>query len=232
MAEPEEILVAVERALRGATSVLRGCRVLVTAGPTREALDPIRVLTNRSSGRMGYALAAEAHARGAEVTLISGPTTIEPPCGVTVERVETTTDLANAMSRHLPEADVLLMAAAPADFAAAEPAAEKRPRRGGDLTVALVPTPDVLEHTRGRRKKGATIVGFAYETGDGVRRAREKLERKGLDIAVLNMAAPDAGTEVETNRITLVTRDGDIPGPLELKSAAAARVLDAVERLR
>jgi len=124
------------------------------------------------------------------------------------------------------------MAAAPADYTAAEPGTEKRPRRDGDLTVTLVPTPDVLDGTRGHRKAGATVVGFAYETGDGVRRAREKLERKGLDLVVLNLAEPGAGTEVETNRITLVTRDGEVPGPLEPKSAAAARVLDAVERLR
>jgi phosphopantothenoylcysteine decarboxylase/phosphopantothenate--cysteine ligase len=232
MAEPEEIQAAVERLLRSPTSPLRGTRVVVTAGPTREPLDPIRVVSNRSSGRMGYALAAEAHARGADVTLISGPTTLPAPPGITVERIETTADLAEAVGRHLPAADVLLMAAAPADYRPAEPATGKRARNDGEMSVRFVPTLDVLESTRSLRKPGARIVGFAYETGDGLARARAKLERKGLDLVVLNLAEPGAGADVATNRVTLVTRDGDVPGPLESKTAAAARVLDAVEHLR
>jgi phosphopantothenoylcysteine decarboxylase / phosphopantothenate---cysteine ligase len=231
MAEPEEIEVAVDRMLRGRGSALRGRRVLVTAGPTREPLDPIRVVTNRSSGRMGYALAAESHARGADVILVSGPTTLPAPPGITVEPVETTADLAAAVARHLPAADVLLMAAAPADFRPAEPAAGKRARTEGELAVKFAPTTDVLESTRALRKPGARIVGFAYETADGVARARAKLERKGLDLVVLNLAEPGAGADAVTNRVTLVTREGEVPGPLEPKAHAAARVLDAVERL-
>ena len=231
MAEPEAIFAAAVRAVRGDASVLRGRRVLVTAGPTREHLDPIRVVTNISSGRMGFALAADAYARGAEVVLISGPTALAPPTGVRMERVESTADLAAAVARHLPEADVLLMAAAPADYRPDTPAASKRSRKDGTLSVTLVPTEDVLETTRPLRKPGAVLVGFAYETDDGLAKARAKRERKGLDLVVLNLAEPGAGAEVDTNRVTLVSAEGETPGPLESKLAAAARILDAVEAL-
>lgn len=231
MAEPEAIFTAAVRAVRGTASPLRGRRVLVTAGPTREHLDPIRVVTNISSGRMGFALAADAYARGAEVTLLAGPTALTPPPGVRVERVETTADLAAAVARHLPETDVLLMAAAPADYRPDAPATGKRPRSDGPVSLTLHPTDDVLEATRPHRKPGAVIVGFAYETADGIARARAKLDRKGLDLVVLNLDEPGAGAEVETNRVTLVTRTGDTPGPLESKAQAAVRILDAVEEI-
>jgi phosphopantothenoylcysteine decarboxylase/phosphopantothenate--cysteine ligase len=229
MSEPEDILVAALRLVCGASGPLRGRRILVTAGPTREPLDPVRLVTNRSSGRMGFAIAAEAYVRGGDVVLIAGPTVLPPPFGVTLERVETTADLAAAVSRHLPAADVLIMAAAPADFGAAAPATDKRARSQGPLTVTLAPTPDVLEGTRALRKPGALIVGFAYESADGIARARAKLTRKGLDLVVLNVVEPGAGAEVETNRITLVTADGELPGPFESKADAARRILDAVE---
>jgi phosphopantothenoylcysteine decarboxylase/phosphopantothenate--cysteine ligase len=231
MAEPEAIFAAAVRAVRGDASVLRGRRVLVTAGPTREHLDPIRVVTNISSGRMGVALAADAGARGAEVVLLVGPTALPLPAGVRVERVESTADLAAAVARHLPDADVLLMAAAPADYRPEKTAAGKRARQEGALTVALVPTEDVLESTRALRKPGAVVVGFAYETDDGLAKARAKLARKGLDLVVLNLAEPGAGAEVDTNRVTLVSAKGEAAGPLESKDDAAARILDAVEGL-
>jgi phosphopantothenoylcysteine decarboxylase/phosphopantothenate--cysteine ligase len=231
MSEPEEIFAEVERLLRGRTSGLRGRRVLVTAGPTREALDPVRVITNRSSGRMGFALAHAAYLRGADVTLLVGPTSLTPPYGPKVERVESTADLEAAVALHLPTADVLLMAAAPADFRPRTPATGKRVREEGALALALEPTPDVLANTRHRRKPGAVIVGFAYETDDGVANARAKLSRKGLDLVVLNMVEPEAGAEVVTNRVTLVTADQAEPGPVESKDDAAERILDAVEAL-
>jgi phosphopantothenoylcysteine decarboxylase/phosphopantothenate--cysteine ligase len=231
MAEPEAIFAAAVRSVRGDASALRGRRVLVTAGPTREHLDPIRVVTNISSGRMGVALAADAGARGAEVVLLIGPTALPLPAGVRVERVESTADLAAAVARHLPEADVLLMAAAPADYRPEKPAAGKRARQEGALTVALVPTEDVLESTRTLRKPGAVVVGFAYETDDGLAKARAKLTRKGLDLVVLNLAEPGAGAEGDTNRVTLVSARGETAGPLESKDDAAARILDAVEGL-
>jgi phosphopantothenoylcysteine decarboxylase/phosphopantothenate--cysteine ligase len=145
--------------------------------------------------------------------------------------VQSTADLAEAVARHLPDADVLLMAAAPADFRPAQAAPVKQARTGGPLTVSLVPTEDVLEGTRKQRKPGAVVVGFAYETDDGPARARAKLERKELDLVVLNLHEPGAGAEVETNRVTLVRPERDVPGPLESKAAAAARILDAVEEL-
>jgi phosphopantothenoylcysteine decarboxylase/phosphopantothenate--cysteine ligase len=231
MSEPEELLVEIERALRSPGSALRGRRVLVTAGPTREPLDPIRVISNRSSGRMGFALARAAYARGATVTVIAGPTALAPPVGVAGERVETTADLAAAVGRHLPDSDVLVMAAAPADYRPAQPAATKGSREGGAVQLVLQPTPDVLSSTRSRRKNGAVIVGFAYETDPGEAKARAKLEHKGLDLIVLNRHEPGAGAEGPTNRVTLITRDRSDPGPLETKDQAAERILDAVERL-
>jgi phosphopantothenoylcysteine decarboxylase/phosphopantothenate--cysteine ligase len=229
MSEPEEIFAAAERILGARTSRLAGRRVLVTAGPTREPLDPIRVVTNRSSGRTGFELARAAYARGADVVLIAGPTALTPPSGCRVIRVETTEQLTTAVGEHLSKADVLLMAAAPADYRPAAPASAKQPRQSGSVTVTLEPTPDVLERTRGSRRAGALIVGFAYETEDGLARARAKLERKGLDLVVLNVHGPETGAEVATNQVTLVTRDGATQGPVESKAAVARRILDAVE---
>ena len=231
MSEPEEIFLEIERAVRAPASKLAGKAVLVTAGPTREALDPIRVLSNRSSGRQGFALAEAAFARGADVTLVAGPTALTPPYGCRVDRVDSTAELAAAVARHLPSADVLLMAAAPADFRPATTDAKKRTRAAGDLSLTLAPTPDVLVGTRDRRKPGALAVGFAYETDDGETNARAKLAAKGLDLVVLNLAEEGAGAEGETNRLTLVSAEGVTAGPLETKRQAAERVLDTVERL-
>jgi phosphopantothenoylcysteine decarboxylase/phosphopantothenate--cysteine ligase len=230
MSEPEEIFAAAERLLGARSSRLAGRRVVVTAGPTREPLDPIRVLTNRSSGRMGFELARAAYARGANVMVIAGPTALPAPTGVEVVRVETTDDLAAALEQHLPDADLLLMAAAPADYRPSAPASDKRPRQEGGVTLALEPTADVLERTRGARKAGAMIVGFAYETDDALTHARTKLEKKGLDLVVLNVDGPQTGAEVATNQVTLVTRESQEQGPLESKAAAARRILDAVEQ--
>ena len=231
MSEPDAIFVAAERLLRQADSRLAGRRVLVTAGPTRELLDPIRVITNRSSGRMGFALARAAYARGADVTLIAGPTALAPPIGPDVMRVESTADLAEAVGNALPETDVLLMAAAPADYRPAAPASTKRRLSDGAIAVELHPSVDVLETTRSRRKGGSIAVGFAYETEHGIARARAKLERKGLDLVVLNLDEEGSGAEVETNRVTLVSADAAQELPLLPKSDAAERILDAVERL-
>jgi phosphopantothenoylcysteine decarboxylase/phosphopantothenate--cysteine ligase len=204
----------------------------VTAGPTREAIDPVRVVTNRSSGRMGYALARAAWLRGADVTLISGPSALPPPIGVAVVRVETTADLRAAVDGALPDADVLLMAAAPADYRPARALEAKAPRAGGALALALEPTEDILLATAGRRKKGAVMVGFALETGDAPAKAREKLARKRLDLVVANDASePGAGPEVLTNRVTLVWADGEIALPLQGKDLVAEAILDRVAAL-
>ncbi len=231
MSEPETILAHAARLLRG-KGPLAGRRVVVTAGPTRESIDPVRVVTNRSSGKMGYRVAEAAWERGADVVLVSGPVALPAPVGVTVRRVETTKDLAGAVEAELPAADVLIMAAAPADFRPASPSPSKQPRSEGALALPLEPTDDVLGGTRGRRKPGSVTVGFALETGgDAVARARVKLARKDLDLIVVNDATePGAGFEHDTNRVALVDREGGVRIlPLQSKREVAEAILDAVE---
>jgi phosphopantothenoylcysteine decarboxylase/phosphopantothenate--cysteine ligase len=231
MSEPETIVAHAERILRAPHSRLNGKKVVVTAGPTREALDPVRVITNRSSGRMGYALARAAFARGAEVVLISGPTLLSPPPGVEPIRVESTEEMARAVAAALKKAAVLVMAAAPADFRPARPAKRKRPRSEGPLSLELEPTPDILENTKPLRRRCVTV-GFALETGSDLARARRKLEDKGLDLIVVNRAdEPGSGTEVETNRVTLIGKRGSESLPLLAKEEVAEKIWDAVEEL-
>lgn len=230
MSEPETIMAHAARLLRS-RGRLAGKQVVVTAGPTREAIDPVRTISNRSSGKMGYRIAEAAWERGAEVTLISGPVEIPPPVGVTLVRVETTAEMERAVSAALPVADLLVMAAAPADYRPVKPAGAKRPRTDGPLSLPLEPTPDILSSTRNARKNGSLIVGFALETGDAIARAQAKLERKGLDLIVVNDALePGAGFEVETNRVTLIGR-GETPRelPLQSKRDVAEAILDTIE---
>jgi phosphopantothenoylcysteine decarboxylase/phosphopantothenate--cysteine ligase len=233
MSEPEEIVAQVERTIRATGSKLASRTVLVTAGPTREPLDPVRVLTNRSSGRMGYALAAAGFARGADVVLVTGPTTLRPPIGVTVVRVETTENLRDAVASHLPRSAVLIMAAAPADYRPAHAAATKRSREAGPLSLELEPTADVLRSTAAARPGGLVTVGFALETGDDLGRARTKQADKKLDVIVHNDATePGAGFEVDTNRITVIRRDGSAHAlPLMSKLDVAEKILDEIEML-
>ncbi len=230
MSEPEVILAHAERLLR-ARGALLGRRVVITAGPTREPIDPVRVVTNRSSGKMGYRLAEAAWARGAEVLLISGPSSEPAPVGVTLDRVDTTAAMAASVAAALPSADVLIMAAAPADFRPAAPADRKRPREEGALAIAMEPTADILSTTAALRRPGSVIVGFALETGDAATRGRAKLVRKNLDLIVVNDALDEgAAFEVDTNRVLILSRDGeDIVVPLAGKRAVAERILDAVE---
>jgi phosphopantothenoylcysteine decarboxylase/phosphopantothenate--cysteine ligase len=228
MVEPEDIVAWAERLLLSGPP-FAGRSVVVTAGPTREAMDPVRVITNRSSGRMGYALAASAWRRGADVTLVAGPSALPLPVGVTVVRVETTDDLLKAVGMALPEADALIMAAAPADFRPARRSDTKTRRGAGALQLSLEPTADVLVGTLKRRRKGAVVVGFALEAGGAVRKAREKLARKQLDLVVANDARePGAGPEVETNRVAIVTRDSVEQLSLMTKEQVAEAVLDRV----
>ena len=230
MSEPETIIAHAARLLRGKTP-LQGRRVVVTAGPTRESIDPVRVVTNRSSGKMGYRVAEAAWERGAEVVLISGPVALPSPVGVTVRRVETTKELEDAVRADLSEADVLVMAAAPADYRPAHPSASKQPRMQGALAVPMEPTDDILSTTEERRKPGSVIVGFALETGDALDKARAKLERKHLDLIVVNDALePGAGFEHDTNRVALLDREGNVRIlPLQSKREVAEAILDAVE---
>ncbi|HEU5050093.1 MAG TPA: bifunctional phosphopantothenoylcysteine decarboxylase/phosphopantothenate--cysteine ligase CoaBC [Gemmatimonadales bacterium] len=231
MSEPETILAHAARLLRH-DSPLAGRSVVVTAGPTRESLDPVRVITNRSSGRMGFAIAEAAWARGADVLLISGPTALAAPAGIEVRRVETTADLEHAVRAALPTADVLIMAAAPADYRPRASAEQKVERDAGGATLALEPTADILAGTIDARKRGSVIVGFALETGDAERKALAKLDRKALDLIVVNDALEaGAGFEVETNRVTILARGGGrTEVPLQAKRDVAEAVLDAVER--
>src|SRR6266704_3157530 len=232
MSEPEAILVAAERLLGNpGTGKWAGKRVVVTAGPTREHLDPVRVLTNPSSGRMGYALAEAAYARGADVALVTGPTELPLPAGVTAHRVETTEEMQRAVATLVKQADLLLMAAAPADYRPTRNSAAKRPRAGAALTVELEATPDVLGSLE--RPKGCRVVGFALEAGgDGLARAQQKLREKDLDAIILNDALePGAGFEVSTNRVTIIRRNGEpIALPLLPKRDVADKILDAVEQ--
>ncbi len=230
MSEPETILAHAARVLRRG-SALAGRTVVVTAGPTREPIDPVRVVTNRSSGKMGYRLAEAAWERGADVVLISGPVTLKPPVGVRLCSVETTEDLEQAVAKELPGADVLIMAAAPADYRPSSPSTAKRPRTDGALAIPMEPTADILRATVAVRKAGSVIVGFALETGDAIQKARTKLEGKALDLIVVNDALePGAGFDVDTNRVAILDREGNARViPLASKREVADTILDAVE---
>jgi phosphopantothenoylcysteine decarboxylase/phosphopantothenate--cysteine ligase len=230
MSEPETIMAHAARLLRGGQ--LSGRKVVVTAGPTRESIDPVRVVTNRSSGKMGFRVAEAAWERGADVVLISGPVALADPIGISVRRVETTQEMEDAVRAELPGADVLVMAAAPADFRPSSPSDGKRPRIDGALAIPMEPTGDVLDATRGVRKPGSMMVGFALETGDALAKALAKLERKGLDLIVVNDALePGAGFEKDTNRVALLGRDGTRQIlPLQSKREVAEAILDRVEQ--
>ena len=232
--EPGEILPRIGRALETATG-LRGRKVVATAGPTRAALDPVRFITNRSSGRMGFALAEAAWRRGGDVTLISGPGRMPRPSGPDVVEVETAGEMLSALETALTDADILLMAAAVGDFEPAR-AADSKIRKtdgaGKGIEVALRAGPDLLIETRAfRERKGIFTLGFALETEDLLTRGREKLERKGMHLVAVNSAVePGAGFESETNRITLIDRSGRVEElPLAKKTELADALLDRVE---
>ncbi len=232
MPEPDTIVAHVARVLEE-KGRLAGRRVVITAGPTREPLDPVRFLSNRSSGKMGVALAAAAWRRGADVTLIAGPLAVTPPQGVRHVSIETTEEMAAAVERSLRNADVLIMAAAPADFRAAEPAPRKIKKANAPSSIALAEAPDILLSTRGARRNGLIVVGFALETHDAVAGGREKLASKGLDLIVVNDATEEgAGFGVDTNRVTIIDRDGgEAPLPLLSKADVADAILDRIEAL-
>jgi phosphopantothenoylcysteine decarboxylase/phosphopantothenate--cysteine ligase len=212
---------------------LQGVRVLVTAGPTREAIDPVRFISNPSSGRMGHALAAEAERRGAEVTLVSGPTALEPPPGVDAVDVTTAERMHQAVQERTGEIDLFIGAAAVADWRPAEPEEQKLHKDGRDeMTLRMVRTPDIIAAVATWEPK-PFIVGFAAETEDTVARAAGKLRRKGMDMIVANdVTAPGAGFDVQTNRVTLIDvigRETDLP--LMSKRDVAAAILDRAGQL-
>ena len=238
MAEPEEIMVEAGRILEP-ESELAGRKLVVTAGPTREAIDPVRFIGNRSSGRMGFELAASAWRRGAEVVCIHGPVSVPPPLGPRNIEVEDAVSMLNALRTELEGSSVLCMAAAVSDFQVEQPSNEKIKKdelAAGKLALALESGPDLLLETAEQRAAaGVFTLGFALETTDGVSNATAKLERKSMSLVALNQAgAQDAGFEVDTNRITLIDPSGSVEElPLLSKREAADRLLDRIEdRLR
>ena len=217
-------------------SALRGRRVVVTAGPTYEDIDPVRYLGNRSSGRMGFALAAEAQRRGAQVTLVAGPTPLEPPVLDEVARVRSAAEMHAVVLRAAATADVVIMASAVADYMPAARASRKIAKADGSMTLTLQRTPDILADLArlpSRLSSGVPmLVGFAAETGDPEAKAREKRGRKGVELMVANdVSRPDAGFDVATNAVTLIDAEGERVVPLQSKERVAAAILDRVEQL-
>ncbi len=231
MPEPETIFARVGRLLERHDLTGRG--IIVTAGATREPIDPVRFISNRSSGKMGVAIASAAWRRGAEVTLVAGPLEIEPPRWVTLVRVESTEEMTDAVAGALPGADALIMAAAPADFRPASVAGQKIKKSASPESIALSPTRDILASTKESRRAGAVIVGFALETENLVANARRKLHAKELDIIVANSATEEGSAfGSDTNRVTLISGDGAAEAlSLRPKSEVADAILDRVEAL-
>ena len=232
MAEPDEILRAARTLLMGG-GPLSGKRVLVSAGGTREPLDAVRFVGNRSSGRMGVALAAEARRRGAEVTLLAANLAVPAPAGVELVETPTAAELEREATARAAEADVVVMAAAVADYRPAEAIAAKRPKDTAAWTLELEPTTDVLSALGERRRDGQLLVGFAAETGEaGLEHARDKLARKGADLFVLNdVSRPDIGFDASDNEVTLLGGSGERTIAKAPKEEIAAAILDEVETL-
>jgi phosphopantothenoylcysteine decarboxylase/phosphopantothenate--cysteine ligase len=234
LAEPDEIVAAAEAILRP-EGPLRGQRVLVSAGPTYEDVDPVRYIGNRSSGRMGYALAAEAARRGADVILVTGPTALDPPAVREVVKVRSAAEMHQAVMSRAADMDVVVMAAAVADYTPADRAGQKVPKGGETLTLLLKRTPDILGDLGERRVAkggGPVLVGFAAETENVVANASAKREKKHADLIIANdVSRSDAGFDVDTNAVIVVGADGAEPLPLQSKARVAAEILNRVEKL-
>jgi phosphopantothenoylcysteine decarboxylase / phosphopantothenate---cysteine ligase len=232
LAGQEAIVAAVREVLRIRRD-LEGHTVLLTAGPTQEAIDPVRFLTNRSSGRMGYAVAEAAAQRGAKIVLVSGPTSLDTPAGVTRIDVRTASEMLSAVEQHFAEATIAIFAAAVADYRPADPVVSKIKRTSEDsITLQLVPNADILA-TMARKKGDRLVVGFAAETDRVAENARKKLKDKNADLIVANdVTAEGAGFDLDTNVVTIFSRDGrDLPLPKLTKREVAHRILDEVVRL-
>ncbi len=230
LADNEVIVSAVMEAL-GASQVLQGETVLITAGPTREKIDPVRYLTNRSSGRMGYALAEAAVRRGARVLLVTGPTSITPPGAAEVTRVESTEQMRDAVLNLLPQATVVIKTAAVSDYRPKSAAGQKIKRKG-PMTLELESTPDILKELS-QNKAAQIIIGFAAETENVLENARQKLVSKNLDAIVVNdVSREGVGFDSERNAVTIITRDEVVEVPETTKWEVAQRVLDQIVKLR
>lgn len=232
MPEPEDLLQHILRHLAFPHDLL-GKRVLVTAGPTQEALDPVRYLTNHSTGKMGYALARMAMLRGAEVTLVSGPTAVAPPPFVKVINITSAQDMFEAVAAHAPNADFIFKAAAVADYTPADYNDNKMKKKDGELSIPLKRTTDILKHLGEHRIPGQVICGFSMETQNMLENSRQKLYRKNVDmICANNLKVAGAGFGVDTNIITVITRDDMVELPLQSKEAAANAILDMARKLQ
>jgi phosphopantothenoylcysteine decarboxylase/phosphopantothenate--cysteine ligase len=233
LAEPESIVAAAARILGAAASPLAGTKVVVTAGGTREPIDPIRFIGNRSSGKQGHALAAEAAARGAQVTLVTTTDPTAATSGIEVVRVDTAAEMAAAVLERGDSADVVIMAAAVADFRPVEAADQKLKKHDGPPQVFLEATTDILSQLGARKPAGQTLVGFAAETTDVIEHASAKLAAKNADLLVANdVSAENVGFEHDTNEVVILSASGATPVALADKRAIAAAVLDAVEQVR
>jgi phosphopantothenoylcysteine decarboxylase/phosphopantothenate--cysteine ligase len=239
LSEPELIVTAalelLEEVSRQSTRDLLGEKILITTGATREAIDPVRFISNYSSGRMGFALAEAARARGAEVTVVAGATTAEEPPGVRIERALSSEEMHSAVMEELQSASVFIAAAAVADYRPASRASSKIKKSESEFLLKLEPTEDILADVARKERNGLLVVGFAAESDNVVENAREKLRRKELDAIVANdITEEGAGFDVETNVITLLSRDREQAEALQLMSKldAANRILDVVVRLR
>ena len=227
MPEPEDLLQHVLRQL-ACPHDLEGKHVLVTAGPTQESLDPVRYLTNHSTGKMGYAIARMAMLRGAQVTLVTGPTAIAPPPFVDVVPVVSAQDMFEAVAAHSPNADMIFKAAAVADYTPIGYSNDKVKKKDGDLSIPLKRTTDILQYLGQHRRPSQVICGFSMETRDMLENSRAKLEKKNVDmICANNLKVAGAGFGTDTNVITLITRDGIEELPLLSKEEAASRILSA-----
>ena len=233
MSEPAEIVEAIDRILNHRKD-FAGRKVLVTAGATRERLDPVRFLTNDSSGKMGFALAEAARDRGAEVTLVKGSVTAKVPEGIRVLEVESTEDLLRTMLAETPAQDIIIQAAAPADYRPAEMSDRKiKKQKGEEFLLRMVETPDVAKAVGQQKKPGQILVGFAAETDHLTDHAAEKLEKKNLDLIVANdVTQPGAGFGVDTNIATLITREGMEERPLQSKRELAEDILDKILEIK
>ncbi|HDZ88243.1 MAG TPA: bifunctional phosphopantothenoylcysteine decarboxylase/phosphopantothenate--cysteine ligase CoaBC, partial [Nitrospirae bacterium] len=225
MASVEKVIAETKKVL--SENDLTGRSIVVTAGPTREYIDPVRFISNRSSGRMGFAIAEHAFYRGADVTLISGPSSLEAPYGVNTEFVETAKEMLDSVKKNTVKADVLIMAAAVADYSPKHVHTEKIDKSEG-LDLRLIPAIDIIKSISALKKK-PLIVGFAAETGDRKDRAREKLRQKGMDMIVFNnVSLSGAGFDVDTNEVTLIDEKSEASYPLMTKGEVARKIIDKI----
>ena len=228
MPEPETLLAYIEREI-ACEKDLKGKKILVTAGPTQEAIDPVRYITNHSSGKMGYAIAKTAMLRGADVTLVSGCTAIEPPMFVNLVPVVTAKDMYEAVTSISNEQDIIIKAAAVADYRPANVSDEKVKKREGQMSIELERTDDILKYLGEHKPTGQFLCGFSMETQNVIENSRAKLVKKNLDmVAANNVKVEGAGFQGDTNVLTLITREEEISLPLMTKEGAAGRLLDKI----